>query len=152
MERPQQSHQAGRLLGSVAGGSERVCGDRARGRSGKERRYGPERVRLGELHLTRYVSPAVAALALLVWDILTTMDEEVRVPGGERIDGRLTDSSCQGEADLAVRPSSLFKYDLSSCPLRSSWTVPKFLYFFVRYYSLITLMCVRTKHVQRARL
>ena len=97
-------------------------------------------------------SPVVAALALLVWDILTTMDEEVRVPGGERIDGRLTDSSCQGEADLAVRPSSLFKYHLSSCPLRSSWTVPKFLYFFVRYYSLITLMCVRTKHVQRARL
>ncbi|KAI0744527.1 hypothetical protein C8Q76DRAFT_700025 [Earliella scabrosa] len=46
----------------------------------------------------------VAALALLVWDILTTMDEEVKLIW------------------------------------RSSWTVPKFLYFFVRYYSLITLI------------
>ncbi|RDX41611.1 hypothetical protein OH76DRAFT_1411996 [Lentinus brumalis] len=46
----------------------------------------------------------VAALALLVWDILTTMDDEVRL----------------------IWPSD--------------WTLPKSLYLFVRYYSLITLI------------
>ncbi|KAH9931616.1 uncharacterized protein BXZ73DRAFT_47168, partial [Epithele typhae] len=47
----------------------------------------------------------VAALALLAWDIVTTMDDEVSL----------------------IWPSA--------------WTVPKVLYLFVRYYSLIALRC-----------
>ncbi|KAI8990363.1 hypothetical protein BD414DRAFT_528369 [Trametes punicea] len=52
---------------------------------------------------------AAAALALLTWDILTTMDEEVKL----------------------IWPSD--------------WTLPKALYFFVRYYSLVALTIQNAK-------
>ena len=110
----------------------------------------------------------VAALALLAWDILTTLDDEVSFPDPV-YRGVLTVpfGPHTGQPDLAVSapfiqlPSAVVVGDpnrlvLRSTPLRSehrtldtrpdprrdrsAWTPPKALYLFVRYYSLIALM------------
>lgn len=87
----------------------------------------------------------VAALAFLVWDVLTTLDDEVSqlcwVSSGRSLREMLGRySTCGCMSSTAACNSQRLK--IRNAPHRTRFQPLKVLYFFTRYYSVVVLMYV----------